>query len=112
MKLLSHDTMSRVFLCRMAKTRGGIASRPVTLPRIYMQPNGVKVRRMDGGVRYQPPSNRGVDVIALLGQVSNLFSDRQVETSRSPSSHPEDNSPTLRLVDIFQAQPYAVMQNN
>ena len=50
-------------------------------------------------------------MIALLGQVSNLFSDRQVETSRSPSSHPEDNSPTLRLVDIFQAQPYAVMQN-
>ena len=65
MKPLSHDTTSKVFLCRMAKTRGGIASRPVAPPRIYVQPNGVKVRRMDGGVRYQPPSLKCMTTLVL-----------------------------------------------
>ena len=57
--------MLKVFLCRMVKTRGGIASRPVVPPRIYIQPNGVKVRRMDGGVRYQPASLKCMTTLIL-----------------------------------------------
>ena len=30
-----------------------------------MQPNGVKVRRMDGGIRYQPPSLKCMTTILL-----------------------------------------------
>ena len=61
------DTTSKVFLCRMARTRGGGAARPVAPPRVYMQPNGVKVRKMDGRYRYQPPS---------LKCITNLFLDK------------------------------------
>ena len=50
------DTTSMVFHYRMARTRGGKVTSPVAPPRVYMMPNGVKVRRMDGGFRYQPPS--------------------------------------------------------
>ena len=30
-----------------------------------MQPNGVKVRRMDGGIRYQPPSLKCMTTLVL-----------------------------------------------
>ena len=64
---LIRDTTSKVFLCRMARTRGGGTARPVVPPWVYMQPNGVKVRKMDGGYRYQPPS---------LKCITNLFLDK------------------------------------
>ena len=51
----------------MARTRGGGVAQPVVLPQVYMQPNGVKVRRMDRGYRYQPPS---------LKCITNLFLDK------------------------------------
>ena len=63
----SHDTMSKVFLCRMARTHGGGVAWPVVPPRVYMQPNGVKVRRMDRGYCYQLPS---------LKFITNLFLDK------------------------------------
>ena len=63
----SHDTMSKVFLCRMARTRGWGVARSVVPPQVYMQSNGVKVQRMDGGYRYQPPS---------LKFITNLFLDK------------------------------------
>ena len=50
---------------RMVKTQGGKVVRPVAPPRVYVQPNGVKVRRMDGGVRYQPPSLKCITTILL-----------------------------------------------
>ena len=39
--------------------------RPVAPPRVYVQPNGVKVRWMDGGIRYQPPSLKCMTTILL-----------------------------------------------
>ena len=39
--------------------------RPVAPPRVYMQPNGVKVRRMDGSIIYQPPSLKCITTILL-----------------------------------------------
>ena len=49
----------------MARSRGGRIARPVAPPRVYMMPNGVKVRRMDGGFRYQPPSLKTLSSILL-----------------------------------------------
>ena len=60
-----HDTTSMVLLYRMARTRGGKVARPVVPPRVYMMPNGVKVRRMDGGFWYQPPSLKTLSTIWL-----------------------------------------------
>ena len=60
-----HGTMSMVFHYRMARTRGGRIARPVAPPRVYMMPNGVKVRRMDGAFRYQPPSLKTLSSILL-----------------------------------------------
>ena len=57
--------MSTVLLYRMARTRGGRIARPVVPPRVYMMPNGVKVRRMDGGFWYQPPSLKTLSSILL-----------------------------------------------
>ena len=46
-------------------------------------------------------TNRGVDVIALLGQVSIYFQVQQIDESRYPEVYPVDNSrPTVRLVEI------------
>ena len=46
-------------------------------------------------------TNRRVDVIALLGQVSIYFQVRQIDESRYPEVYPGDNScPTVRLVEI------------
>ena len=59
------DTTSTVLLYRMARTRGGRMARPVVPPRVYMMPNGVKVRRMDGGFQYQPPSLKTLSSIRL-----------------------------------------------
>ena len=59
------DTTLTVFHYRMARTRGGKAVKPVAPPRVYMMPNGVKVRRMDGEFRYQPPSLKTLSSILL-----------------------------------------------
>ena len=59
------DTPSTVFHYRMARTQGGKVARPVAPPRIYIMPNGVKARRMDGGFRYQPPSLKTLSSILL-----------------------------------------------
>ena len=59
------DTTLTVFHYRMARTRGGKVVKPVAPPRVYMMPNGVKVRRMDGGFRYQPPSLKTLSSILL-----------------------------------------------
>ena len=48
------DTTSMVLLYRMARTRGGRIARPVAPSRVYMMPNGVKVRRMDGDFGFNP----------------------------------------------------------
>ena len=50
---------------RMARTQGGRIARPVAPPKVYMMPNGVKVRRMDGGFRYQPPFLKTLSSIQL-----------------------------------------------
>ena len=49
----------------MARTRGGRIARPVVPPRVYMMSNGVNVRRMDGGFRYQPPSLKTLSSLQL-----------------------------------------------
>ena len=49
----------------MTRTRGGKIVRPAVPPRVYMMPNGVKVKRMDGGFRYQPPSLKTLSSIQL-----------------------------------------------
>ena len=59
----------------MARTRGGSIAQPVALPRVYMQANGVKVRKMEGGYRYQPPS---------LKCLTNLYLDK-IRPNSSPN---------------------------
>ena len=59
------NTTSTVFHYSMARTRGGKVARPMAPPRVYLMPNGVKVRRMDGEFRYQPPSLKTLSSIML-----------------------------------------------
>ena len=77
------DTTSMVFHYRMARTQGGRVARPVAPPWVYMMPNGVKVRRMDGGLRFQPPS---------LKTLSSIYLDK---TRKEPS-------PNLQLYQSVQ----------
>ena len=60
-----HDTTSTVFHYRIARTQGGKVAKPVAPPRVNMMPNGVKVRRMDGGFRYQSLSLKTLSSILL-----------------------------------------------
>ena len=91
---LSHDTTSKVFLRRMARTRGGGATRPVPPPWVYMRPNGVKVRRMDGGYSYQPPS---------LKCITNLFLDK-TKPNGSPNVNLYQSVPKVvdKLLDLVE----------
>ena len=91
---LSHDTTLKVFLCRMARTHGGGVAQPVVQPRVYMQPNGVKVWRMDGGYRYQPPS---------LKCLTNLYLDK-IRPNSSPNVNLYESVQRVvdRLVDLAE----------
>ena len=44
-----------VYFVEMARTRGGTTA-PVAPPRVFTNPQGVKVRKIHGGFIYQPPS--------------------------------------------------------
>ena len=64
--MLPHQasTSMVIYFVEMARTRGGIAS-PVTPPRIFTNPQGVKVRKVHGGYIYQPPSLKVCSYLAL-----------------------------------------------
>ena len=54
--LQRYDRASMVlYFVEMAQTRGG-KTPPVVPPQIYMTPLGVKVRKVNGGYVFQPPS--------------------------------------------------------
>ena len=91
---LIHDITSKVFLCRMARTRGGGVARPAAPPWVYMQPNGVKVRKMDGGYRYQPPS---------LKCITNLFLDKtKPNVSPNVNLYQSVQKVVDRLIDLVE----------
>ena len=48
----------------MARTRGG-GTAPVAPPRIFINPQGVKVRKVHGGYLYQPPSLKVCSYLVL-----------------------------------------------
>ena len=47
---------SKVFHCRMVRTRGGLITSTMPPPRLFTTDIGVKVRKVNGGFRYQPPT--------------------------------------------------------
>ena len=64
--MLPHQatTSMVIYFVEMARTRGGTAS-PVAPPRIFTNPQGVKVRKIHGGYIYQPPSLKVCSYLAL-----------------------------------------------
>ena len=53
-----------LYFVEMARTRGGTAL-PVAPPRIFINPQGVKVRKVHGGYKYQPPSLKVCSYLVL-----------------------------------------------
>ena len=53
-----------LYFVEMARTHGGTAS-PVAPPRIFINPQGVKVRKVHGGYKYQPPSLKVCSYLVL-----------------------------------------------
>ena len=53
-----------IYFVEMARTRGGRAP-AVAPPRVYMNPLGIKVRKVHGGFVYQPPSLRVCSYLSL-----------------------------------------------
>ena len=64
--MLPHQapTSMVMYFVEMARTRGGTAS-PVAPPRIFTNPQGVKVRKIHGGYLYQPPSLKVCSYLVL-----------------------------------------------
>ena len=64
--MLPHQatTLMVIYFVEMARTRGGTAS-PVAPPRIFTNPQGVKVRKVHGGYIYQPPSLKVCSYLVL-----------------------------------------------
>ena len=64
--MLPHQatTSMVIYFVEMARTRGGTAS-PVAPPRIFTNPQGVKVRKVHGGYIYQPPSLKVCSYLVL-----------------------------------------------
>ena len=53
-----------LYFVEMARTRGGNMA-PVAPPRVYMNPLGVKVRKVHRGYVYQPPSLKSCSYLTL-----------------------------------------------
>ena len=64
--MLPHQITTSMMLClvEMAQTCGGTTA-PVEPPRVYTNPQGVKVRKIHGGYVYQPPSLKVCSYLAL-----------------------------------------------
>ena len=64
--MLPHQatTSMVIYFVEMARTRGGTVS-PVAPPRIFTNPQGVKVRKVHGGYIYQPPSLKVCSYLVL-----------------------------------------------
>ena len=64
--MLPHQatTSMVIYFVEMARTRGGTTS-PVAPPRVFTNPQGVKVRKVHGGYIYQPPSLKVCSYLAL-----------------------------------------------
>ena len=49
----------------MVRTRGGLITSPTPPPRVFTTDKGVRVRKVNGGFRYQPPALRVISYLAL-----------------------------------------------
>ena len=49
----------------MVRTRGGLVTSPTPPPRVFTTDKGVKVCKVNGGFRYQPPALRVISYLAL-----------------------------------------------
>ena len=49
----------------MVRTRGGLVTSPTPPPRVFTTDKGVKVRKVNGGFRYQPPTLKVISYLAL-----------------------------------------------
>ena len=58
------NTSMVVYFTEMARTRGGTTA-PVAPPRVFTNPQGVKVRKVHGGYIYQPPSLKVCSYLVL-----------------------------------------------
>ena len=56
---------SKELHCSMVRTRGGLVTSPTPPPRVFTTDKGVKVRKVNGGFRYQPPTLKVVSYLAL-----------------------------------------------
>ena len=56
---------SKELHCSMVRTRGGLVTSPTPPPRVFTTDKGVKVRKVNGGFRYQPPALRVISYLAL-----------------------------------------------
>ena len=49
----------------MVRTRGGLVTSPTPPPRVYTTDKGVRVRKVNGGFKYQPPSLKVISYLVL-----------------------------------------------
>ena len=49
----------------MVRTRGGLVTSPTPPPRVFTTDKGVRVRKVNGGFRYQPPTLKVISYLAL-----------------------------------------------
>ena len=49
----------------MVRTREGLVTSPTPPPRVFTTDKGVGVRKVNGGLRYQPPALRVISYLAL-----------------------------------------------
>ena len=56
---------SKELHCSMVRTRGGLVTSPTPPPRVFTTDKGVRVHKVNGGFRYQPPALRVISYLAL-----------------------------------------------
>ena len=62
---VKEDNTSKVLHCSMVRTRGGLVTSPTPPPRVFTTDKGVRVRKVNGGFRYQPPALKVISYLAL-----------------------------------------------
>ena len=94
---------SKELHCSMVRTRGGLVTSSTPPPRVFTTDKGVRVRKVNGGFKYQPPTLKVISYLALSIDpedrvpISKL-SKEVVEGLIRKIQNQNDNSGTKKLI--------------
>ena len=96
----------------MVRTRGGLVTSPTPPPRVFTTEKGVRVRKVNGGFRYQPPALKVISYLALNIEpedrvpISKLSKEIIEGLIRKIQNQSENSGIQMLIVDCYEIYCY------